>query len=224
MRHITPSLFCKVLLVAGSVAALGCGPRQEDAADALAEVPREPVKAPVQAGTMVAVSGKAPASPGGGVTIVLLESHAPIDTSTQETVPVLDQASLAFFPSVLVVRTGQPVSFQNHDSELHNINVSEDATKEQAFNIALPNGGVYHHTFARDGFYSVHCDIHPAMSANVMATSSPYAVIADADGRFAFPHVAPGAYTATVYAGGQRTQEEIAISGSRDDLVLGARP
>jgi plastocyanin len=176
-------------------------------------------------GMTLSVSGKAPAPVSGSATLVFLELHGgtPPDDAA-ETPPVMDQASLTFFPGLLLVRTGRPVSFQNHDSELHNINVFEDATKEQSFNIALPNGGSYVHTFAHDGFYSVRCDVHPAMSADIVATSSPYATLTGPDGRFSFEHVVPGTYTATVYAAGKKTQQELALGASRTDLVLGATP
>ena len=89
---------------------------------------------------------------------------------------------------------------------------------------ALPNGGSYLHTFDRDGFYSVRCDIHPAMSADILATSSPYATIAHADGAFSFDHVAAGTYTATVYAAGKKTEQELTIDGPRSDLSLAGAP
>ena len=85
----------------------------------------------------------------------------------------MDQVSLTFIPALLFVRTGQPVEFRNSDEPLHNINVKRDATKEQAFNIAIPNGATYGHTFKRDGFYSVVCDIHPAMAAAIHLQLQP---------------------------------------------------
>ena len=47
---------------------------------------------------------------------------------------------LAFYliPALLLVRTGQPVNFLNHDDVLHNVRVRNDETKESAFNVAIP--------------------------------------------------------------------------------------
>ena len=66
---------------------------------------------------------------------------------------------------------------------------------------AVPPGATYQHTFARDGFYHVGCDIHSAMSATIIATTTPYATLADASGAFVLDDVPSGAYTITVYAG-----------------------
>lgn len=181
-----------------------------------------PASAP--ASDLLTVSGRAPAPVHGSSTLVLLEPHGTLPEDAAGQPPVMDQASLTFFPNLLIVRTGRPVSFQNHDSELHNINVFEDATKEQSFNIALPNGGNYAHTFKHDGFYSVRCDIHPAMSADIVSVSSPYATLTDSNGGFRFEHVVPGKYLATVYAAGKKTQEELVLDTPRSDLQLGATP
>ena len=132
----------------------------------------------------------------------------------------MDQVSLTFIPALLFVRTGQPVEFRNSDEALHNINVKHDATKEQAFNIAIPNGATYGHTFKRDGFYSVVCDIHPAMAAAIISSSTPYTTIADSTGNFLFEDVPPGPYRVTVYAGNQTLARSIDVSGSRTEVNI----
>jgi hypothetical protein len=98
------------------------------------------------------------------------------------------------FLSVLVVRTGHRAQFLNSDEELHNINVKDGKTREQAFNVALPPGISYVHTFEHSGVYDVSCDAHSGMSAQIIAASSPYVAFADSNGRFEIPHVVPGTY------------------------------
>ena len=68
-------------------------------------------------------------------------------------------------------------------------------------------------TFPRDGFYRVACDIHPAMSAEIVSTTTPYAALAEADGRFVFEDVAPGSYKLTIYANGRKTERDVEMKG-----------
>ena len=152
--------------------------------------------------------------------IVLLEPRTPREFPDQARPPLMDQVSQTFTPDVLFVRTGQPVGFRNSDDLLHNVNVRDDETKEQAFNVAIPGGAVYMFTFKRDGLYNVRCDIHPAMAALVVASASPYTTAADAEGHFTFSDVVPGAYTATVYAGTSQLTKDVDVSAPRTAITF----
>lgn len=123
----------------------------------------------------------------------------------------MDQVSLTFTPGMLFVRTGTPVEFRNSDDTLHNVHVGNTDTKEPSFNVAIPTGETYSYTFSKDGFYHVACDIHPAMSAEILSTSTPFATAADADGNFAFVDVPPGDYILRVYAGSSRSERSVEI-------------
>jgi hypothetical protein len=127
----------------------------------------------------------------------------------------MDQVQQTFIPPVLMVRTGQPVEFRNSDEELHNVRVREDATHLPAFNVAIPTGEKYTFTFPRDGFYDVGCDIHPAMVAQVLSTSSPYTAVADPTGAYVIHGVPTGSYKATVYSGAQKIQRDVTIAGGQ---------
>ena len=164
--------------------------------------------------------GKAPKATNGMSALVILEPQTPLELPSQAVKPVMDQISLTFIPGLLFVRTGQPVEFRNSDETLHNINVKDDATKEQAFNVALPTGVTYNHTFKRDGLYNVGCDIHAGMSAVIISSSTPFTTIADPQGNFVFENVAPGLYTVTVYAGKQRLERSIDIAGARTEVSI----
>ena len=149
--------------------------------------------------------------PAGATAIVVLEPNDGRSFAPQTEKPVMDQVGLTFGPELLLVRTGQPVEFRNNDDTLHNVNVKQDETREQAFNVAIPTGGSYTYTFARDGFYHVGCDIHPAMSAEIVSTTSPYATVANSDGSFELQDVEPGAYTVTIYASGAKTRRDVEV-------------
>jgi len=136
---------------------------------------------------------------------------------------MMDQVAHAFTPGVLVVRTGQPANFRNDDDVLHNVRVRErdreGDVNEWIFNVVLPQGGMFVHTFERDGVYDVRCDMHQSMWARVVATSTPYSAVADRDGSFRIDGVRPGAYRALVYAG-RRTLERAFEVGEGQQLEL----
>jgi plastocyanin len=178
-----------------------------------------PAAAPADSGAQT-VSGKAPITQGGYAAIVVLEPVGAPSTSPQPSVPQMDQVQQTFIPSVLLVRTGQPVNFLNNDDVLHNVRVKDDETKESAFNVAIPTGEKYTHTFSRDGFYDVGCDIHPGMAAQIVSTSSPYTTVADASGAFSIANVPNGPYKAIAYAGAQKVEKDVTVGPGAATLDL----
>lgn len=135
----------------------------------------------------------------------------------------MDQVQQTFTPAILFVRTGQAVDFTNNDDVLHNIRVRHEATKNAAFNISIPNGDKFRFVFNEDGFYDVGCDIHPAMSAQIFATTSPYAVTAADNGEFAIDNVPMGKYKATVFAGPTKIERELTVTAGQMPVDL-SRP
>jgi len=156
----------------------------------------------------------------GGTAVVVLEAKGGRTFPPQSDTPVMDQASLTFSPELLFVRTGQPTEFRNSDDTLHNVNVKHEETREQAFNVAIPTGGTYMHTFDRDGFYRVGCDIHPAMTASIFAATTPFTMLATPDGSFAFDDVPPGSWTVTVYSGGKRLHKDVDVQGGLTEVTI----
>ena len=155
-----------------------------------------------------------------GTAVVVLEPKDGRTFPPQSEKPVMDQVSLSFGPELLFVRTGQPAEFRNSDDTLHNVNVKHEESREQAFNVAIPTGGNYDHTFNREGFYRVGCDIHPAMAAAIFATSSPYTALAGSDGSFAFEEVPPGPWIVTVYTGGRRLQKDVEVKSGVSEVTI----
>ena len=165
------------------------------------------------------VVGKAPAA--GTSALVELTPEGAQEVPPPDAQPVMDQVQLTFVPPMLIVRAGYPVQFHSSDEELHNINVKNADTREQAFNVAIPPGQSFEYTFKNPGFYDVNCDIHPAMSAQIFVATSPYVVTAERDGTFTFQDVVPGAYTLSVYAGTRRIDQRIHVATGRNDVQTG---
>jgi len=179
-----------------------------------------PAAAATRSATQGVVAGRVPIGGAGQTSIVVLQPKAPVE-APQVLPPVMDQVALTFIPGVLLVRTGQPVQFRNSDDVLHNVRVNEDATKAGTFNVAIPMGEDYRFTFEKEGFYNVGCDIHPAMSATIYASPSPYATLSDTAGKFEIRDVPPGTYNAIVYAGTQRIERPVEVppSGTEVDFT-----
>jgi plastocyanin len=106
----------------------------------------------------------------------------------------LDQRNCLFAPYVQVVSKGAPVVIGNSDPVLHNVRATAGAAA-QIFNRAIPiEGQTFTETFQEPGVVRVKCDVHLWMTAWIFVADTPYAVVTDREGRFAFPLVPPGTY------------------------------
>ena len=200
------------ILLAAAVATAGCSTAPADST--------APAIAAADTGSQN-ITGTAPPASGNFPSLVILEPIGGGTPTPQTTTPTMDQVQQTFIPSILLVRTGQPVDFFNHDEVLHNVRVKDDDTKESAFNVAIPTGEKFTHTFERDGFYDVGCDIHPGMSAQILSTTNPWTVVADPSGAFSIANLPNGPYKATVYAGAQTVETEVNIGAGATALDLG---
>ena len=203
--------------VLGLVAS-GCSPEP-----ATSTPPRE--RAQVEAGASRPVTGKAPPAAGGFPSVVILEPRTPGDFPVPTEPALMDQFNRTFLPSLLLVREGQPVRFRNSENELHNVHVVDTRTGSTVLNVAMPIlGGSYYHTFEQAGTYDVSCNVHADMAATILVTSTPYAVVADHDGRFSLPDVPPGFYNLTMRHGTRRIERVVEVGGSPTELILDDQP
>jgi plastocyanin len=204
------------MIVAGLISALAAGCSK-------ASPPPEP--RPVErtqppgdaAGT---VTGKAVNSSPGSRAIVVLEPRAAGEFPVPADPAVMDQQGLTFIPGLLLVRQGQAVMFRNSEDVLHNVRVGEAGTAQPVFNVATIPGNSYTYKFDRPGFYTVGCDVHETMHADIFVTSAPYAMVADESGAFTFSGVRSGSYTLAMYAGGQRVERPVDVSGGRVEVTI----
>jgi len=98
---------------------------------------------------------------------------------------LLDQEGCMYKPSMLAVRTGQPIKIRNSDDTLHNIHPRP--TKNAEFNIGQPRKGMETtKTFDKEEvMIPVGCDVHPWMRSYISVLSHPYFAVTKEDGTYA---------------------------------------
>ncbi len=166
------------------------------------------------------VTGKVAPSVAPPSAFVALEAGEGLDIPVKAEPAIMDQVSLVFYPSFLIAQTGQTVEFQNGEDVLHNIRVTEVAGQNPIFNVATPPFGKYQHKFERAGMYTVGCDIHSTMRADILITTTPYTAVTGKDGSFTFSKVKAGTYRLTVYAGPTPTVRSIEVKPGTTDLGM----
>jgi len=112
-------------------------------------------------------------------------------------IPQLVQKDKSFHPSLLVIPAGGQVEFPNHDPFFHNVFSLFDGKR---FDLGLyESGSTQFVRFDKPGISFIFCNIHPQMSAVVIALNTPYYAISNAHGEIALGDVAPGRYQMHVF-------------------------
>jgi hypothetical protein len=102
------------------------------------------------------------------------------------------QKNRTFIPHLQVIPVGAVVQFPNADPFFHNVFSLFEGKK---FDLGLYEAGSSKSvTFSREGVSYIFCNIHPEMSAVVLALSTPLYAIADAHDAFALRDVPSGDY------------------------------
>ena len=118
--------------------------------------------------------------------------------SQTATHPQLVQQNKMFEPHVLVVQAGTVVIFPNKDHFLHNVFSLYDGKR---FDLGFYEAGSSKAVrFDRVGVSFLFCNIHPEMSAAVVAVDSPYYGLSDRQGEVAISHVPDGDYVLHVWS------------------------
>ena len=140
--------------------------------------------------------------------------------------PQLVQRNKSFQPHVLVVRVGSVVDFPNRDPFFHNVFSLFDGKR---FDLGLYEAGATNSAhFDRVGISFLFCNIHPEMSAVVIALDTPFFAVSDRAGRISIPDVPDGRYEMHVWY--ERSQPEDlknftrVITISSESRSLGAIP
>lgn len=112
----------------------------------------------------------------------------------------LIQKNRMFTPHLLVVPVGSLVSFPNEDPFFHNV---FSLFNGRRFDLGLYEAGSSREVnFSREGVSYIFCNIHPEMSAVVIALATQMYDVVDSSGSFLIHPVAPGAYELHVWIEG----------------------
>jgi len=119
----------------------------------------------------------------------------PMQTASQ--IPQLTQRDKSFHPSLLVIPAGGQVEFPNRDPFFHNVFSLFDGKR---FDLGLYEGGSTQFvTFDKPGISFIFCNIHPQMSAVVIAVDTPYYGISNERGEISLRDVVPGRYQMHIF-------------------------
>ncbi len=116
----------------------------------------------------------------------------------------LVQKNKTFVPHLLVVPAGATVSFPNLDPLFHNVFSLFDGKR---FDLGLYEPGTSKDVhFERPGISYIFCNIHPEMSAVVIALQTSLSAVAPENGQFLIEHVPDGSYSAHLWVEGADEQ------------------
>src|SRR5271163_174162 len=111
------------------------------------------------------------------------------------------QKNKMFTPHLLVVPVGSSVAFPNADPFFHNVFSLFDGRR---FDLGLYEAGSTRSVmFSREGVSYIFCNIHSDMSAVVIALTTPFYSVADAQGGFHIKAVPTGDYELQIWVEGE---------------------
>lgn len=109
----------------------------------------------------------------------------------------LQQKAKRFTPHMLAVTVGTAIEFPNRDPFFHDV---FSIYHGKPFDLGLyESGQVRRVRFSQPGVSYIFCNIHPEMSAVVIAFSTPHYTLSTRDGRFRISDVPPGQYKLGVW-------------------------
>jgi plastocyanin len=124
--------------------------------------------------------------------------HALASGDAKRPTPTITQQNKSFMPHVLAVQVGTSVLFPNKDRFLHNVFSLHDGRQ---FDLGFYEAGSAKTIrFDRSGVSFLFCNIHPEMTAAVIAVETPYLATSDATGKLSITGVAEGKYMLHVWA------------------------
>jgi plastocyanin len=110
------------------------------------------------------------------------------------------QKNRMFSPHLLVIPVGSVVTFPNADPFFHNVFSFFNGKR---FDLGLYEAGTSKDvTFSREGVSYIFCNIHPEMSAVILAISTPFSGVADSSARVTIRGVPAGDYLLHIWVEG----------------------
>jgi plastocyanin len=104
----------------------------------------------------------------------------------------LVQRDKRFSPHVIAIRVGSEIEFPNRDPFFHDV---FSIYRGKPFDLGLYESGSSRKVrFSQPGVSYIFCNIHPEMSAAVVAVPTPYFAVTTGDGSFQIGQLPPGKY------------------------------
>jgi hypothetical protein len=142
-------------------------------------------------GKVEVVHRSSPKSGSADVVVWLTPNH-PVESPNPNPPARLLQKDKRFSPHVIAVRVGTEIEFPNQDPYFHDV---FSIYRGKPFDLGLYESGMSRKVkFSQPGVSYIFCNIHPEMSAAVIALTTPYFAVTNADGIFQIGHVPPGHY------------------------------
>jgi plastocyanin len=132
-----------------------------------------------------------------GDVVVSLTSTTSKDPVAPGPMARLPQKDKRFTPHVVAVTVGTAIEFPNRDPFFHDV---FSLYHGKPFDLGLyESGSARSVRFTRPGVSYIFCNIHPDMSAVVVALPTLYFALSARDGSFHIDHVPPGRYKLEVW-------------------------
>jgi hypothetical protein len=174
-------------------------------------------------GRALVAGGPAPSSDSANAVVWLEPVDGPRPVHPLLPRPRLAQKHKHFQPHLLVVPIGTDVDFPNLDPFFHNVFSLFDGRR---FDLGLYEAGQSRTVrFSLPGVSYIFCNIHPQMSAVVIALDTPYYAVSTQHGGFQIAHVPPGRYVLKAWHEGSsadslaRVSREINVPSSPQTIV-----
>jgi hypothetical protein len=107
------------------------------------------------------------------------------------------QKNKQFLPHVVAITMGTTVEFPNRDPFFHDV---FSIYHGKPFDLGLYESGASRKVaFTKPGVSYIFCNIHPEMSAVIVALQTPYFAQTKADGKFEITNLPPGRYKLEVW-------------------------
>jgi plastocyanin len=148
--------------------------------------------------------------------VVWLTPTHPVDSAITGPPARLVQKGKRFTPHVIAVRVGTEIEFPNQDPFFHDV---FSIYRGKPFDLGLYESGTARKVkFSQPGVSYIFCNIHPEMSAAVIALTTPYFAMTNADGIFQIAHVPPGHYKVEFW---YESASEVELASLARDLEFG---
>ncbi len=144
--------------------------------------------------------------------VVWLEAIAGSSHRAVRTRRLIRQEGKRFMPHVLATEVGAEVDFPNLDPFFHNVFSIYDGRR---FDLGLyASGETRPVAFNRPGVSYIFCNIHPQMSAIVVALETPHHAVTDKRGAFVIDGVPEGRYRLELWH--ERSTQELLAAVDRE--------